>query len=246
MEIIKRYLDNGQYLSQAFSKKAIILHHTVGLSIDSAWRWWNSTPQRVGTPYIIGRDGTIVECFDPEVWAYHIGNREDDNWFEKHGIGIELVGAGRLKKVNKEYRFYPLWPNKLRYTIIPSSEVETLKKPFRGQNYFHKYSEEQIKSLIWLLGDLKKRFPTLDLSNDLTDFYEYDEKVLRDHIPGIWSHSTLRKDKDDIYPDKDLIKALESMQKDLSNEPKEGFTPKLEKSEKKKAKSSKSGKSNKS
>jgi len=213
MEIIKKYLTNGQYLTQEYEKKSIFLHHTVGTNAMSAWRWWNSTPERVGTPYIIDRDGSILECFDPKMWAFHLGVVGDDNWHEKHSINIELVSAGPLVEENKEYRFYPLYPNKLRWTTIPESEV--IKKKWRGYEIFHNYSDAQLESLSWLIGRLFLDFPGLRVDNDLEKFFEYDKSVLTEHKGGIWSHSTVRENKSDIIPTKELIKALISVQKDL-------------------------------
>ena len=112
MDLVKKHLSNGQYLTQEYEKKSQFLHHTVSTNAMSAWRWWNSTPERVGTPFIIDRDGSIIECFDPKMWAFHLGIVGDDNWHEKHSINIELTSAGPLYYHNKEFRFYPLWPNK--------------------------------------------------------------------------------------------------------------------------------------
>lgn len=212
MEIIKKHLTNGQYLSSEDEKKSIILHHTAGLSADSAIRWWNTTPERVGTPYIIDRDGTIYECYEPQYWAYHLGIVGDDNWNEMHSIPIELVAAGFLQKEDEEFKFYPLWPNKFRPTIIPKEEVAELKKDFKGNKYYHKYTDAQIKSTVWLIKYLKELFPTLVLDNDLTDFMNYDPNVVKNHIPGIWSHSTVNVHSTDIYPSEPLIKALKEMQ----------------------------------
>ena len=98
MEIVKKYLTNGQYVSTEDEKRSVILHHTVSLNADSAWRWWNTTPERVGTQYIIDRDGTIIECFDPKFWAFHLGVVGDDNWHESHSVAIEIVAAGFVHK----------------------------------------------------------------------------------------------------------------------------------------------------
>ena len=63
MDLVKKHLTNGQYLTTQDEKFSQFLHHTVSTNAMSAWRWWNSTPDRVGTPYIIDRDGSIMECF---------------------------------------------------------------------------------------------------------------------------------------------------------------------------------------
>lgn len=215
MEIVKKHLTNGQYLTHEYEKKSIFLHHTEGTNAMSAWRWWNSTPDRVGTAYIIDRDGTIVECFDPKYWAFHLGIHNDDNWHEKHSINIELVSAGKLYQEGKHFRFYPLYPNKLRYTTIPKSEVEELRRDWRGYKYYHKYTEAQMDSVKWLMKEIVVKFPTIKANTDLKSFQEYNSDVIKDHLPGIWSHSTVRRDKTDIYPGPDVLKSLEEVNKEI-------------------------------
>jgi len=217
MEIIKKYLTNGQYLTQEYSKKSLFLHHTVGTNAMSAWRWWNSTPERVGTPYIIDRDGSIFECFDPKMWAFHLGVKGDDNWHEMHSINIELVSAGPLRRVDDDFRFYPLWPNQLRFTTIPEEEVYKFpsKKEWKGFRYWHAYTEAQLESLQWLIGRLKMDFDTLDVSNDLSKIFEFNKDVVEDHLPGIWTHNSVREDKSDPFPYPPLIKALKQVQSEL-------------------------------
>lgn len=215
MEIVKKHLTNGQYLTHEYEKKSIFLHHTEGTNAMSAWRWWNSTPDRVGTAYIIDRDGTIIECFDPKMWAFHLGVRNDDNWHEKHSINIELVSAGKLYQEGNSFRFYPLYPNKLRYTTIPKNEVYEFKKDWRGYKHFHKYTQEQSDSLRWLLIELVAKFPTIKVNESIKDFHLYNPDVLKDHLPGIWSHSTVRRDKTDIYPGSDFLKNLEEANKEI-------------------------------
>lgn len=212
---MKKYLDRGQYLTTQDEKRSIFLHHTVGTNTMSAWRWWNSTRDRVGTPYIIDRDGTIMEVFDPSMWAFHLGIRGDDNWQEKHSINIELVSSGPLRLEEGDYRFYPLWPNKMRFTSIPADEVTTLKKAYHGHKHWHSYTEAQYESLKWLIGRLYMDFPSLVVDNDLDKFHEYNKKVIDDHIPGIWAHSTVRKDKSDVVPFPELIAALKEVQGEL-------------------------------
>ena len=218
MEITKKYLTKGQYVTNVTEKIAAFLHHTVSTNAMSAWRWWNSTKARVGTAHIIDRDGSIIECFDPNFWAWHLGVPGDDDYFEKYGLGIEIVSAGPLYFEEGEYRFYPLWPNKLRYTTIPEEEVYTFPKgkEWKGHQYWHKYTEDQIDAVVWLLGKYTIDFPKLKFENNLDKFYEYNPDVIKNGLPGLWSHSTVREDKSDIFPYPPLLKALKSLQMELN------------------------------
>lgn len=235
MDIVKKYLTNGQYLTQRYDKFSQFLHHTISTNAMSAWRWWNSTPDRVGTPYIIDRDGSIIECFDPQMWAFHLGIKGDDNWHEMHSINIELVSAGPLYYEEEEFRFYPLWPNKMRYTVIPNDQVHSFPKPWKGFKHWHIYTEDQLESLKWLIGKNTLNFPKLEFKNDVEAIFEYNKKVIDQHLPGIWAHCTVREDKSDVFPYPPLIKALKEVQEELYNiqipseEPEEKIKGKREK-----------------
>ena len=217
MDLVKKHLTNGQYLTQEFEKFSQFIHHTLSTNAMSAWRWWNSTKTRVGTPYIIDRDGVIIECFDPKMYAFHLGIKGDDNWHEKHSVNIELVSAGPLRLVDGSFRFYPLWPNKMRYTIIPEEEVYSFKKPWKGFKHWHSYTEDQLESLKWLIGRNALDFPSLGIDNDIESIFTYNPKVVKDHLPGIWAHCTVREDKSDPFPYPPLIKALKEVQSELTN-----------------------------
>jgi len=208
MEIIKKHLSNGQYLTHEYDKTSIFLHHTCGLTAEGAWAWWNETPERVGTPFIVDRNGKIIECFNPKIWAFHLGISGDDNYHEKHSVNIELVSGGGLYLDKGEFRFYPLYPNKLYYTVIPKEDVYEFDKPWRGFKYYHKYTEAQIEALKGLICLILKDFPTIEIQFPLGDFWEYKPEVIIDHLKGLWSHSTVRPDKSDIFPYPPLIEML--------------------------------------
>lgn len=210
MNIVKNYLSNGQYITQIYEKRSIVLHHTVGLSANGAWRWWNSTPERIGTPFIIDRDGTIIECFDPKAWAYHCGVKGDNDYLEKYTIGIELVSAGPLRKIGDKYYFFPMWPNKVSAKEIDPSEIVEFPNLWRGYQYFHKYTDSQIRALGELMKHLYENFPSLQRPSEPEEFYQYNEKAILGKYEGILSHTTVRADKSDIYPDERIIELVSS------------------------------------
>lgn len=227
MDLVKKHLTNGQYLTTQDEKFSQFLHHTVSTNAMSAWRWWNSTPDRVGTPYIVDRDGSIIECFPPEMWAFHLGIVGDDNWHEKHSINIEIVSAGPLRYDDGEFRFYPLWPNKMRYTIIPEEEVYSFNKPWKGHEHWHLYTEDQIDAIKWLIGKNALDFPSLGLDNDLDGIFDFNPQVVQDHLPGIWTHNSVREDKSDPFPYPPLIKALKEVQAELTQVKKATVIPEV-------------------
>jgi len=216
MKLVKKHLQNGQYLTQEFEKLSQFLHHTAGMTADGALSWWDQTPDRVGTPFVIDRDGTDFEAFDPKMWAYHLGVVGDDNWHEKHSINIEIACAGQLYLEDDKFMFYPLFPNKVAGKVIPKEDVYTFDEPYKGFKYYHKYTDAQIVAVKERLVQNLKEFPLLTFPNDPEDIFDYDESVVEEHKVGIWAHSKVRKDKNDVYPYPPLIAMLKEV-KDIYN-----------------------------
>jgi len=213
MEIIKKYLTNGQYLTAEYEKNSLFLHHTAGLNAEGAWQWWNQTPERVGTPFIIDRNGSVIECFNPKVWAFHLGITGDDNFHEMHSVSIELVAGGQLYEKGNEYYFYPLYPNIQYFTKIAKEETITFKQPWRGFNTYHIYTDKQLESLKEVINYTLSMFPTIQIQAPLGKFYEFNTEIITNHRGGLWSHSTVRADKTDIIPQPSLLQMLEEIAK---------------------------------
>ena len=116
----------------------------------------------------------------------------------------------------------------MRYTTIKPEEVHTFDKPWKEPKYWHKYTEDQIEAVKWLIGKLAMSFPTLGVDNDLSGIFEFNPEVVKDHLPGIWTHNSVRADKSDIFPYPPMIKALEEVQSELINVSKPHKTPEKE------------------
>ncbi len=199
-EIKKIPLKTDQYYPTKQEKKYIVLHHTAGGTAASSIAYWASTPDHIATPYVIDRDGTIYETFPPEYWAYHLGIKGVPNTIEKQSIGIEICSYGQLvKKVNGDL---------LTYTNKTIPKEKAVQVDFRGFQYFEAYTPEQIASLKKLLPYLIDKFK-IPLQENRKDFWEFkDPKTLP---PGIYSHTTVRKDKVDIFPQKELVELVYSL-----------------------------------
>ena len=100
MRMIKNYLPAGQYFAEETKKIQIVLHHTVSAGTTNAVRdWFAQTAERVATAFVIGKDGSVLELFDPKHWAYHIG-KGSTSQHNKQSIGIEIVNEGLLTKTD--------------------------------------------------------------------------------------------------------------------------------------------------
>jgi N-acetyl-anhydromuramyl-L-alanine amidase AmpD len=196
MEIRKLPLKANQYHKGIYDKKVIILHHTAGGSALSSIAWWAKDPRPVATPYIIDRDGIIYECFDPKYWAYHIGAGVLS--LEQQSIGIELANYGSLTLKDGKYTTYV-------GSRISKEKVIELPAPFRGSKYWEAYTPKQIAALKELLQYLVKKFK-IEKQPDTKNFYEYrNPKTIK---AGIYSHTSARRDKKDIFPQPDLLKIV--------------------------------------
>lgn len=187
-----------QYYQAEHEKKYIFLHHTAGGSAAGAIASWAADPKHIATPYVIERSGDIYECFDPKFWSYHLGVKGNST-LEKQSIGIEIVAYGQLTLKDGKY---------LTYTnrALPANEV--IHCPFRNFKYYQKYTEAQIQALKQLLPYLMSRFK-IDPQQNMNGFWEYQNPSTLP--PGIWSHTTVRKDKVDIFPQPDLVDLVKSL-----------------------------------
>ena len=190
--ISKIPLKENQYYTKEYPKKYIFLHHSAGGSAASSVAHWASNPEHIATPYIIDRDGTIYECYSPSLWAYHLGVKGNSQ-IEKESIGIEICNYGALTM--KEGKL-------LTYTKREIPAEKAVKVDFRKYIYWESYTPEQIASLKLLLPYLLDKFK-IPLQPDRKDFWEYKNPSTLP--PGIYSHTTVRKDKIDIFPQKELI-----------------------------------------
>lgn len=193
-------LKEDQYYQTIYPKKYIFLHHTAGGSAASSIAAWAANPEHIGTPYIIDRDGTIYETFDPKFWIYSLGVKGNSS-IEKAAIPIEICCYGMLTEKNGQLITYT------GKAILPGRAVK-LDKPFRGGVFWEAYTPEQIAALKQLLPYLIDKFK-IKLQADRTNFWEFQDPS---KLPsGIYSHTTVRKDKIDIFPQKEIIDLVYSL-----------------------------------
>ena len=198
-------LPDAEYFKNSTSKSGICIHHTVGGSARSTFNWWIQDSQMVGTAYVIDRDGTVYNVFEPEYWAWQFGlkwDQRDKIAFEKRFIGIEIASEGGLLEENgKYYCFDRISPK----TEKPANEVFDAGSDYRGYRYFDRYEPEQIDSLVVLINHLCNEFDIpRRMQKDSMKYYGEELK----NFEGIIGHTMVRKDKSDPLPDPELWKRL--------------------------------------
>lgn len=212
---IQQYpLSATQYAQDEFTKTQIFLHHTAGNSDPFATiKDWNSDERgRIATCVVIGGgqfDGKIVQCFPSKQWAFHLGVKTSvfvdrglqPKTLDKTSIGIEICNWGQLEKKGDKYYNYV-------GKEVPAQEVCVLDKPYKGFKFYHKYSSAQIaavKQLLQYWGPLYKIPLTYK-----EDIWQVTDRALKGE-PGVFTHNSVRADKNDVSPQPELIQMLSTL-----------------------------------
>lgn len=199
-----------RYIKKEYTKTQIVLHHTVsnGSALDVA-KFWKTLPTRIGTCMILERDGTLNQLFSSKYYAGHLGLKPDHfieygipyTDLNKSSIGIEIISWGGLKEKNsKLYNAYD--------KEVVNETVVKLDKPYRGYSYFHSYTGSQIETLRKLLLYWGNRY------NIPLDYRENIWDICEDALegePGVFTHTSFRKDKSNCFPQKELVEMLKSL-----------------------------------
>ncbi len=209
-KIVQSRLKSTQYFQEETPKNQIYLHHTAGNgNAVGVAKYWDSTKDRIATAFIIGNQGTIVQCFSSREWAYHLGlkNAPFSNMgvpykaLDKNSVGIEVCNWGMLKEKNGKFYNYV-------GGLVDDSEVTELDKPFKGYTYWHKYTDKQIESLRQLVVYLCETYGISKEYND--DIWDLSRRAMKGE-DGIFTHNSVRKDKSDMYPCPRVIEMLKNL-----------------------------------
>lgn len=239
------FLPKEEYFQDIQPKTSIFLHHTAGFHNPAGVvHWWSIDdkrdpadqkikPFRVGTAFVIGgkaldgnteMDGKICRAFMEYHWAHHLGMGEKTSGkalsklnakISSTSIGIEICAIGPVKKaadgsffarfaVGTGFKDYP----------VPADQVCELEQPFRNSRYYHRYSAAQIEACRTLILSMAWLFniPIPDQKYD-ANWFEFNSRAAYD--PGIWTHTNVRKDKSDCFPQPEFIAMLNKLHHDF-------------------------------
>ena len=209
-KIVQKRLSKGQFFEEASDKTQIYLHHTAGNgNAEGVARYWNSNDSRIATAFVVGENGTIVQCFSSKHWAWHLGIDSQDfatrglpyKNLNKLSVGIEVCNWGMLKEKNG--KFY----NYVKGEINPSY-VTTLETPYKGYKHWYRYTDAQIEATRLLIVYLCETYGIPKAYRK--EIWSLDNEAFKGS-KGIYTHNSVRKDKADIYPCPRMIKMLESL-----------------------------------
>lgn len=183
-------LPPDQYLPDtSVPKDLVVLHHTAGGSAKSTFDWWNTTPERIGTAYIVERDGSVIEPFDPRAWAFHLGVKGTRGSIDRRSVGIEIASEGGLTE--REGKLYAFGVVSERTEYRGEVFEWTGPQPWRGFRHFAAYTPAAIEAVIELVNHLCARF-------DVVRRYPVHEHV--EHgFTGVAAHHHFRSDKSDVH-----------------------------------------------
>lgn len=174
-------------------KNLIILHFTAGASAVSAFNTWNNSTGHVATPYIVDRDGTIYELFDPACWAFHLGIPNSGGVHDMRSIGIEIANVGPLK-LGADGTTLTWWTG-AAYT----GPSRVLDQPWRGYSHFADFPAAQVSAVAALVAQLCHQFGIPKRLPPDNKRFEFDLGLFKDYA-GVATHSNFRMDKWDIGP----------------------------------------------
>lgn len=170
-----------------FTKNRIVLHYTAGGLVGDFTKLALSK-DKVSVAFLIARNGKIIQLFNPDYWAYHLGKEAlGGNKLQScQTIGIEISNWGWLD-LKDDVLF--------TYTGIPYCHVSETDKyiktsEFRGKQYWATFTEEQYTSLKSLLSALTKRYNIPYEFLPESERNEYTNKVL--NFRGIVTHTNYR------------------------------------------------------
>lgn len=212
----RHFLPNAEYMTGS-NPEYVFLHHTAGWHnpFNTIDNWARDARGKIATEFVLGGqsvkgndnkyDGTLVQCMPQGGWGWHLGTGM--SYMHKHSVGIEVNNFGWVKD-GKTYAG----------TIVSPSQIVTLSQPFRGHKTWHRYSDKQIEVLRdWILWigernniDVRAGLPLLIKQRGAAAF-EFNQEVLNGRIKGLWTHTNVRRDKSDMFPQQELMDMLVSL-----------------------------------
>lgn len=218
--IHRHYLNKGEYLFNVGSPRHVIIHHTAGWENPfNVISDWNNRTGRVATEFVIGgqrvtdsndqHDGVVLKAFPEGCNGFHVGIKAktiEEHVLNTQAVGIELTSFGYLTDDGRTY---------VNNSADPKQIVQ-LRSKFRGYKNWHKYSNKQIEELRKLLLyiadrdnlNVREGLPELIRKYGPNKAFEFNVEAAQGKIKGLLSHSNVRKDKFDCFPQPELVDML--------------------------------------
>jgi hypothetical protein len=216
LTIHRHMLPKDEYMTGS-KPEYVFLHHTAGWHnpFNTVDHWGRDTRGKIATEFVLGGqsvkgnddkyDGVLVQCTPEGGWGWHLGTGRSH--MHQNSVGIEVNNFGWIKD-GKTYAG----------TRVADTQRVILSQPFRGYKTWHRYSNKQIEVLKkWILWigerdniDIREGLPKL-IKSVGADAFEYIPNVRSGKLKGLWTHTNVRKDKVDMFPQPELMDMLVSL-----------------------------------
>lgn len=221
--IIERsYLPKGEYIEEDYkiNNDFMFLHHTAGHCnpFNTIKHWGRDSRGRVATEFVLGGqdhrtgdatyDGTMVQAFPEGCQGWHIG-KSGSYYMNRHSVGLEICSMGYLTDDLKTY---------VKSQAL-ESQAAVLSEPFRRKTHWHRYSDKQIEATKkWILYISARDHIDLDIGllnwlrkESPAKAFGFKEEAYKGNVKGLLTHTNVRKDKTDCFPQDEFIDMLLSI-----------------------------------
>ena len=222
LKINCHHLSSGEYIKETYpiQNDFLFLHHTAGWNnpFKTVDHWNRDSRGRIATEFVLGgqniknnddaHDGVLVQAFPEGCQAWHLG-ATGGYYMNRHSVGIEICNFGYLTENGKTYVG----------TQANEDQILDLGYEFRGHQYWHKYSDKQIHTLKKTILYIANR-DNIDIRNGLIKWiseqgpqaaFEFQQDAYEGKVKGLLTHTNVRKDKSDCFPQQELIDMLLSL-----------------------------------
>lgn len=212
LTVYRHLLPKGEYKEDKTNKEYLFLHHTAGWHnpFNQIDQWARDDRGTIGTEFVLGgpsikgdddeHDGTLVQAIPEGGYGWHLGKNGSQH-MHTHSVGIEICNFGQLNNGKA-------WQG----TKVVDSQQVKLSDPFRGFDTWHKYSDNQLKTLKKFIEYIADR-DNIDITKGIVEevkkngvkAFDFNEEAYYGKVKGMWLHVNTRKDKYDLFPQQELI-----------------------------------------
>ena len=187
--------DNGDtsfFYEEKFDKNQIVIHFTAGY-LKGDLSALTKSDYHVSTPFLIARNGEILNLFSSAFWSYHLGSGAvgGNKNGGKRTIAIEMSNIGYLKKIGDNlatsYSDVDIY-----CSLNDTASYIKLDAPFRGQEYYATLTEAQYESLIVLIRYLTSQYNIPRTFLDVNKRFETGTSKETPNFKGVVSHINYR------------------------------------------------------
>ena len=222
------------FKTEETEKRQVYLHHTVSSQdIERVLFGWSSRTDQVATHYITNNNGESEQVFPDENWANQLGVSSaifrsaglPYQNLNKTALGIELCSYGGLtveKDQNGNNKYFTTYGQEVPASNV-AQPVNQFGEPinYKGYSHFEKYNNTQINNVKSIIQGWMSKY-------DIEFIYNYTELFPQKQISinalsgnkGVYTHNSVRTDKSDVFPQKELLDMLKSIATELGDEDK--------------------------